>query len=202
MKLEKHSGIVLPTMKGNLTFEYYTYGKEQMLVVYPHKQEKETDETPLIRIHSGCIFSEVFGTVDCDCAQQLKLAIDLLMNGKYGYIFYMFQEGRGKGIQFKMNAIQKEQQEGLNTYDAYCNLGSKPDDRQYNIVLEFLKDNKINKIEMISNNPSKIEFLKNQGIDVVRSSNYIKPNEYTENYLKSKKQLFNHIIPDENKQIE
>lgn len=198
MKLEKYSSIVLPILKGKLKFEYYTYGDERMLALYPIGQENNTNEIPLIRIHSGCIFSEVFGTIDCDCVDQLNLAIDVMIKGKFGYIFYMFQEGRGKGIQFKMNAIQMEQQAGLNTYDAYCNLGSKPDNREYNIVAAFLKEKRIGKIELITNNPSKIDFLRKEEIEVIRSLIYVKPNIHTASYLESKKQLFNHIIPNEN----
>jgi 3,4-dihydroxy 2-butanone 4-phosphate synthase/GTP cyclohydrolase II len=199
MKLQKDSCIVLPTLKGKLKFEYYTYGDEQMLVVYPNGQDNNINEIPLIRIHSGCIFSEVFGTVDCDCAQQLNLSIDLLMNGRYGYVFYMFQEGRGKGLEFKMRAIQKEQQEGLNTCEAYIDLGSNPDNREYNIVVAFLNERNIFNVELLTNNPTKIEFLEKSGIYVIHSLNYVKPNEYTTTYLESKKQLFNHIIPNENK---
>ncbi len=192
MELERDSSIILPSEYGNMIFEYFTFGSERMLVVKSEKKQKS--DKALVRIHSGCIFSEVFKTYDCDCSLQLELALSLIQQNKNAYIFYLFQEGRGKGIQFKMRAIEKQQKENLDTYSAYCSLGSKPDVRDYNIVVAFLKQEKIKKVELITNNPERLSVIRNEGIEVYRSKHIVTPNNNNSEYLREKARVFNHIV--------
>lgn len=182
--------IDLPTLNGKLKFYYHNYQGQDCLVAF----SKIDGNVPFLRIHSSCVFSESFGTQDCDCAQQLQAAVRYVED-KGGIIIYLYQEGRGIGLNNKIKAINLEQEQGLNTEEAFKCLGYESSDpRDYSAVIDILRDMKISEVTLGTHNPKKIEFLKNAGILIKeRIELSIETNPEIERYLKSKKEHLDHL---------
>ncbi len=146
-----------------------------------------------VRIHSQCIFSEVFGSKSCDCREQLLEAINIISK-KGGILIYLDQEGRGHGLITKIKEYSYKEK-GYDTYEASIKVGERADNRNYKYAVEILKDLKIRSVRLITNNPEKIQALKLSGIEYKgRIPIEIKPNKYNKKYLKSKKQKFGHLL--------
>lgn len=151
--------------------------------------------TPNIRIHSSCLTGDLMGSMKCDCGQQLDKAMEYIDKSKEGgYLFYLNQEGRGLGIHNKILSY-KLQSYGINTYMADNILGYSGDERNYLSALQILKHLKIKSLNLITNNPSKIEALKKSNISVKKMIN-MKPsiNKFNKKYMETKKILGNHQI--------
>jgi len=147
----------------------------------------------LVRIHSQCIFSEVFGCKSCDCREQLVKSLKII-NKKGGVLIYLDQEGRGHGLITKVKEYSYKEK-GYDTYEASIKVGERPDNRNYKYAIKILKDLNINSIRLITNNPEKIQALKLSGIKYKkRIPIEIKPNKYNKSYLKSKKLKFGHLL--------
>lgn len=188
--LESKTTIDLPTSNGKLKFYHHDYHGQDCLVAF-----SDIDcDVPFLRIHSSCVFSESFGTQDCDCARQLQAAVQYVENNG-GIIIYLYQEGRGIGLRNKIKAINLEQEQGLNTEEAFKCLGYESSDpRDYGAVLDILKDMKISEVTLGTHNPKKVEFLKNAGIVIKeRIELPIETNPEIERYLKSKKEHLDHL---------
>lgn len=183
-----HYVITLPIEECNFSFFYHRKENEVCVVAY---NNIENVAAPFLRIHSSCLFSETFGTTDCDCASQLDIAIQTLKN-EGGIIIYIFQEGRGIGLEKKIQAIALQQKSGLNTLQAFEKLGYVADPRSYEIAIEALKILKIDSVKLATNNPEKIRFLENSGIVVVDRIQISTSNENNREYVKSKCELFGH----------
>ena len=151
------------------------------------------DNVP-VRIHSECITSEVFGSLKCDCKDQLNYALDYIASVPRGVVVYLRQEGRGIGLGNKIRAYAL-QERGMDTVEANIHLGFDDDLRDYSVAAEIIKDLKIRSIELFTNNPKKIEGLKAGGIRVARRMPIqMTPTTYNADYLMTKAKRSGHII--------
>jgi GTP cyclohydrolase II len=150
---------------------------------------------PLVRIHSQCLTGDVFGSLRCDCRQQLEMALALIAEAGAGILVYEEQEGRGIGLMPKLQAYELQDQ-GLDTVEANEKLGFKNDYREYALPVEVLKALNVKQIRLLSNNPDKVEAVENAGIEVVeRVPCEVEPgSSYSEAYLKNKKEKMGHLF--------
>ena len=149
---------------------------------------------PLVRIHSQCLTGDVFGSMRCDCRQQLELALQSISDAGAGILIYEQQEGRGIGLMAKLQAYEL-QDRGLDTIEANEELGFDADYRQYALPAEALKQLGVQQVRLISNNPEKVAALENAGIEVAeRVSAEVEPYEYSEQYLRTKKEKMGHLF--------
>lgn len=147
---------------------------------------KEDDEV-LVRVHSECLTGDLFGSLRCDCGDQLHRAMNMVEKEGKGIIVYMRQEGRGIGLVNKIKAYALQEQ-GKDTVEANIELGFKPDLRDYGIGAQILADLGVRKMRLLTNNPKKIVGLEGYGIEVVkRVPIEIDPNENNIHYMKTKK---------------
>lgn len=148
----------------------------------------------LVRIHSQCLTGDVFGSIKCDCGQQLRAALELIQREGRGAIVYQQQEGRGIGIINKIRAYAL-QDEGADTIEANERLGLGIDLRRYEQCAEILRDLGLNRVRLISNNPEKVRALEVMGLRVVeRVSLTIQPNDAARGYLLTKKEKMGHLL--------
>jgi GTP cyclohydrolase II len=150
-------------------------------------------EQPLVRIHSECLTGDVFGSGKCDCGEQLKESIREI-NREGGVILYLRQEGRGIGLYNKLDAYAL-QAKGLDTYEANQKLGLKDDLRDYTAAAQMLRALGISKINLLSNNPDKINQLRKHGIEILKEVStgvFVKPSN--RKYLEAKVVKTNHRI--------
>lgn len=160
---------------------------------------REQGEKPLVRIHSSCRASEVFGALDCDCADQLTETMKRIALENKGIIIYQVQEGRGHGLSLKINAVHKMENQLLDTAEAFDELGLKQDIRTYAEAVSILKLLNIKSVRLVSNNPRKHQYLNQHGIQ--SSAVNTNPNIRPENkaYLHTKNHKLGHTLPLENK---
>ncbi|WP_117236159.1 GTP cyclohydrolase II [Vibrio maerlii] len=165
-----------------LSFHGLKTDKEHIALIF---KQADTQDIPLVRMHSECLTGDVFHSSRCDCGEQLDETIEL-MGKKGGIILYLRQEGRGIGLYNKIDAY-KLQSAGMNTYEANNHLGFGDDLRDFTEAAEMLKALGIEKVRLITNNPKKIRELQQHGIELVESLNtsaHIK--DGNESYLKAK----------------
>lgn len=146
-----------------------------------------------VRIHSECMTGDVFGSRRCDCGEQLEHSLQIVAE-KGGVVIYLRQEGRGIGLINKLKAYNL-QDLGFNTADANTHLGFDVDARQYDAAIFILQDLGISEIELITNNPAKVDALRRSPIQVVgRIPIIIPPQEDSREYLETKQQLMGHLL--------
>ena len=151
-------------------------------------------EEVLCRIHSECLTGDVFGSMRCDCGEQLDMAIEFIGTNKSGVILYLQQEGRGIGLANKIKAYEL-QEKGLDTFQANEHLGFLADARDYRVAAQMLKLLSISSVKLLTNNPSKISSLEESGIQVTsRVSAQVKAGLENETYLRSKVEKMGHLI--------
>ena len=149
---------------------------------------------PLVRIHSQCLTGDVFGSLRCDCRQQLELALQSIAKSGTGVLIYEQQEGRGIGLMPKLQAYELQDQ-GLDTIEANEKLGFKSDCREYNLPVEILKALELKQIRLLSNNPEKVAAVERAGIKVVeRVSAEVEPSEHAQRYLDTKRAKMGHLF--------
>jgi len=149
---------------------------------------------PLVRIHSQCLTGDVFGSLRCDCRQQLELALSMIAGEGAGILIYEQQEGRGIGLMPKLQAYEL-QDSGLDTVEANQRLGFKADHREFALPAEILKSLGVSEVRLLSNNPEKVAALENAGISVVeRVPCEVVPSTHAEEYLKTKQQKLGHLF--------
>ncbi|WP_072036316.1 GTP cyclohydrolase II [Vibrio sinaloensis] len=166
-----------------LSFSGLTTDKEHVAVIFKHADQ--TQETPMVRMHSECLTGDVFHSSRCDCGEQLDETINR-MGESGGIILYLRQEGRGIGLYNKIDAY-KLQSQGMNTYEANNHLGFGDDLRDFTEAAQMLKALNVNKIRLVTNNPKKVRELQEYGIEieqVVNTSAHVK--DGNEGYLKAK----------------
>ncbi len=146
---------------------------------------------PLVRVHSECLTGDALGSVKCDCGEQLQASLERISK-EGGMLIYHRQEGRNIGLLNKVNAYAL-QDKGLDTVEANHQLGFKADERTYDIVETILEHFSIRQMRLLTNNPHKIESLRNIEI-VERVPLIIDSNPYNENYLKTKKEQMGHLL--------
>jgi GTP cyclohydrolase II len=150
--------------------------------------------SPLVRIHSQCLTGDVFGSLRCDCRQQLEMSLSLIANAGAGVLIYEQQEGRGIGLMAKLQAYAL-QDSGFDTVEANERLGFKPDQREFLMPVEILKALDIRRVRLLSNNPDKVAALERAGIQVTeRVPCEVAPTEFTEEYLKTKQEKLGHLF--------
>jgi len=158
------------------------------------KGDLRPDRPSLVRIHSQCMTGDVFGSVKCDCGRQLQAAMRLIEQEGHGAIVYQQQEGRGIGIINKIRAYAL-QDEGADTIEANERLGFAADMRRYEQCAEVLLDLGLGAVRVMSDNPSKIQALRQAGLKVVdRVRLEVEPHDSFVNYLKTKKEKMGHLV--------
>ncbi|ENK3144470.1 GTP cyclohydrolase II [Vibrio alginolyticus] len=166
-----------------LSFHGLKTDKEHVAIIF--KQADQTQDMPLVRMHSECLTGDVFHSSRCDCGEQLEETINR-MGESGGIILYLRQEGRGIGLYNKIDAYRLQSQ-GMNTYEANNHLGFDDDLRDFTEAAQMLEALGVNKIRLVTNNPKKIRELSEYGIEigeVVNTSAHIK--DGNKNYLKAK----------------
>jgi len=157
-----------------------------------------TEEPVLVRVHSECLTGDVFGSLRCDCGEQVALAMQSIANEGRGVLLYMRQEGRGIGFHNKMRAYAL-QDKGLDTVEANLSLGFPSDLRDYGIGAQILADLGLHEIRLLTNNPKKVIGLEGYGLKVIETLPIIAtPNPYNRGYLETKQKKLGHLleIPD------
>ncbi len=189
----------LPTRFGD--FRLYAY--EELLTGEVHlalrKGEWTEEDVVLVRVHSQCVTGDIFGSLRCDCGDQLAHAMQQVHDAGRGLVLYMKQEGRGIGLLNKLRAY-KLQEEGLDTVDANKALGFGMDHRDYGIGCQILRDQGVRRIRLMTNNPKKRVGLGGYGLEIVdRVPIEIEPNDANRSYLETKRDRMGHLIldPDE-----
>ncbi|MFZ1081050.1 MAG: bifunctional 3,4-dihydroxy-2-butanone-4-phosphate synthase/GTP cyclohydrolase II [Candidatus Kryptoniota bacterium] len=186
----------LPTQYGNFDLHLYQSildKKEHLALV---KGEIDSNSPVLVRVHSECLTGDVFGSLRCDCGEQLHQAMQMVEKEGAGVILYMRQEGRGIGLVNKIKAY-KLQDDGIDTVEANEKLGFKADLRDYGIGAQILVDLGAKKMRLLTNNPKKIVGLEGYGLEVVeRIPIEIEPNEINQKYLETKRDKLGHLILD------
>ena len=184
----------MPTELGDFKlhgFQVKNTNQEHLALV---KGTWEADEPILVRVHSSCITGDVFGSCRCDCGPQLEKAMELIEKEGKGVIVYMNQEGRGIGLMNKLKAY-KLQEEGLDTVEANLQLGFKGDERDYGIGAQILRKLGVNKMRLLSNNPTKRTGLVGYGLEVVENvAIEIESNIHNESYLRTKRDKMGHSL--------
>lgn len=184
----------LPTAYGHfrdITFRQLSNGLEHVALI---KGSWEPEEPVLVRVHSSCVTGDIFGSQRCDCGEQLHRSMQMIDREGKGVVLYMNQEGRGIGLFNKMKAY-KLQEEGDDTVEANLHLGFQPDEREYGVGAEILRQLGVRKIRLLTNNPVKRVGLEAYGLEIVENVPIeIRPNKYNERYLRTKKERMGHTL--------
>lgn len=192
--VEKMVDAGLPSEFGNFKIILYKSkvdSKEHIAIV---KGKINSAKPVLVRVHSECLTGDVFGSMRCDCRDQLHESLRMIEENENGVVLYMRQEGRGIGLHNKLKAY-KLQEKGADTVQANLELGFKPDLRDYGIGAQILRDLGIRKMRLMTNNPKKIVGLNAYGLEIVeRVPIEIKSNPINENYLMTKRDKMGHLI--------
>ena len=192
--VRREQEVFLPTQWGNFQLIAYTQldnGNTHMVL---RKGEWEEGEPVLVRVHSSCATGDIFGSCKCDCGDQLHHAMQMIEKEGKGLIAYMSQEGRGIGLVNKLKAYHLQEQ-GLDTVEANLQLGFKADERDYGIGAQILRQEKVTKMRLITNNPVKRTGLEGYGLEVTEIVPIVEtPNKYNERYLKTKQERMGHAL--------
>ncbi|MBR1717596.1 MAG: bifunctional 3,4-dihydroxy-2-butanone-4-phosphate synthase/GTP cyclohydrolase II [Paludibacteraceae bacterium] len=192
--IERGETVFLPTENGEFMltpFRDLTTGLEHVALT---KGEWGSNEPVLCRVHSSCMTGDVFGSKRCECGEQLAKAMQMIEKEGKGIIVYMNQEGRGIGLMNKIRAY-KLQEEGEDTVEANVHLGFRPDERDYGIGAQILREMGATKLRLMTNNPVKRVGLESYGIEIVENIPIeIQPNPYNERYMRTKKEKMHHLL--------
>ena len=171
-----------------IVFKYNNEPKDYFCILIGKVNRKNSNNlTPTVRIHSQCVTGDIFHSLKCDCGEQLNKSLDIMVENGEGIIIYLPQEGRDIGLTNKIRAY-KLQEDGLDTVDANLTLGFRDDERSYDVAVSILKKLNFKTINLISNNPNKIEKLNEEGLKVLNIIKLeIQPNEINKNYINTKK---------------
>lgn len=155
----------------------------------------EGADTPLVRVHSGCVTGDIFHSLRCDCYGQLQASLERIVASDHGIIIYLpYQEGRGIGLVNKIRSYAMQDQ-GLDTVDANLALGEPIDARNYDLAARILADLGHSKIRLLTNNPAKLTALREMGINVIEQLPLIvSGNQHNLNYLRVKKERMSHLL--------
>lgn len=191
MNIEKSNIAALPTKHGKFNIKAYKQGTQEHLLIM--SEDFNDIEIPYVRIHSECLTGDTFGSLKCDCQNQLNLALEFISK-EGGMVIYHRQEGRNIGLLNKVNAYCLQDQ-GRNTIEANLELGFGEDDRDYSVVKEIFNDLELNQIKLITNNPKKIEYVESLGIEIIeRIPAITAKNKHNKNYLNTKKDQMGHLL--------
>jgi len=177
----------LPTKFGKFKIQSFLEDNKEHLVIF----KEPFNETPLVRVHSECLTGDALGSLKCDCGEQLQMALNLIEK-EGGMVIYLRQEGRGIGLFNKVNAYNL-QDKGADTVEANHQLGFEADMRNFDIVSKILKHFNISKIKLLTNNPKKLNEIKDIEI-IERVPIKVETNQFNKKYLKTKKEKMGHLI--------
>lgn len=188
----------IPTKYGDFQLCAYTNSEDDKDHLALFVGDIENAENVLTRVHSECFTGDVLGSLRCDCGEQLDFAMQKIAEQGCGVIVYMRQEGRGIGLSKKIEAYNL-QDAGHDTVDANILLGHLADEREYSLAALILKNLKVKSIRLLTNNPTKIEALKAEGIEVTERVG-VEGTVHPENaqYLMTKVKRMNHILSIDN----
>ena len=192
--IEKGAEVNMPTEYGHfhlIPFKQKSTGLEHVALI---KGTWEKDEPILVRVHSSCVTGDIFGSMRCECGEQLHKSMEMIQKEGKGVIVYLNQEGRGIGLMAKMEAY-KLQEEGYDTVDANLHLGYRADERDYGVGAAILRELGVSKMRLLTNNPVKRKGLESFGLTVVGNVPIeITPNKYNEFYMHTKKERMGHDL--------
>jgi GTP cyclohydrolase II len=192
--LTRQAEALIPTPWGRFRMMAYATDVEEWM---PHlalvHENFSPDRSTLVRVHSECITGDLFGSRRCDCGEQLHIAMELAA-ARGGMVIYLRQEGRGIGIINKLKAYNLQDQ-GLNTIDANLHLGLDVDAREYDIAIAMLEDLGVRQVDLLTNNPEKIDAFESSPIEIVsRIPIIIDPQKENASYLKTKQFHMGHLL--------
>ena len=192
--ITREVSVSLPTLYGDfqlIAYKQKTNNQEHLALV---KGSWEKDEPVLVRVHSSCVTGDIFGSLKCDCGDQLHAAMKMIDKEGKGLVLYMNQEGRGIGLMNKLKAYHL-QELGKDTVDANIELGFKADERDYGIGAQILRDLGATKLRLITNNPTKRAGLIGYGLQIVENIPLvIKTNKHNLRYMKTKRDKMGHQL--------
>lgn len=192
--IERGETVFLPTQQGEFMltpFKDLTTGLEHIALT---KGEWAEDEAVLCRVHSSCVTGDIFGSLRCECGEQLTRAMQMIEKEGKGIVVYMNQEGRGIGLMNKIRAY-KLQEQGEDTVEANIHLGFRPDERDYGVGAQILRAMGAKKLKLMTNNPVKRVGLESYGIEIIENVPIeIKPNRFNERYMRTKKEKMHHNL--------
>jgi len=192
--IEREIGVQLPTDWGDFDLLAFRQIDNNQIHLALKKGNWEEGEPVMVRVHSSCVTGDIFGSCRCDCGPQLHAAMEMVEKEGKGLVLYMNQEGRGIGLLNKLKAY-KLQEQGRDTVEANVELGFQPDQRDYGVGAQILRDLNISKIRLISNNPKKRAGLMGYGLEIVETIPIeIIPNIHNESYLITKRDKMGHTI--------
>ncbi len=190
--IQRVISVEMPTKYGHfelIAYEQKDNGQEHLVL---KKGTWQSNEPVLVRVHSSCITGDIFHSMRCDCGDQLQKAMQMIEHEGKGAIVYINQEGRGIGLMNKLRAY-KLQEQGLDTVDANIQLGFKPDERDYGVGAQIIRDIGIQKMRLMTNNPTKRAGLIGYGLEIVENVPIKTPtNKFNENYIKTKHERMGH----------
>lgn len=191
-KLKLFATATLPTRFGNFRVAAFPDGKEEHIALI--KGDVGGKRNVLVRVHSQCLTGDVFGSLRCDCRDQLEKALSLIGSRKSGVLLYLRQEGRGIGLSNKIKAYRL-QEGGYDTVEANERLGFDADLRSYKIAASILNELDVRSVLLLTNNPKKISDLSLNGIKISKRIPLItKAGKYNRSYLKTKKTKLGHML--------
>jgi 3,4-dihydroxy 2-butanone 4-phosphate synthase/GTP cyclohydrolase II len=184
--------VEMPTQYGDfelIAFEQKDTGQEHLALI---KGSWEPGEPVLVRVHSSCVTGDIFHSMRCDCGDQLKKAMEMIDQEGRGVIIYINQEGRGIGLINKLKAY-KLQEQGFDTVDANVKLGFKPDERDYGVGAQMLRNIGVQKMRLMTNNPTKRAGLIGYGLEIVENvALHVASNPHNKKYIETKQNRMGH----------
>ena len=192
--VERGEEVDMPTQYGHfklIPFRQINTDVEHIALI---KGTWEPDEPVLVRVHSSCMTGDIFGSMRCDCGEQLHLAMQMIDKEGKGVVLYMSQEGRGIGLMNKIKAY-KLQENGLDTVEANLHLGFKADERDYGVGANILHELGVRNMRLITNNPMKRIGLEGYDLKIVENVPVeVAPNKYNRFYMHTKKARMGHVL--------
>ncbi len=186
---------IIPTsIAGEFKAVVYENDVDDLLHIALVKGEIDPEKAVLVRVHSECLTGDIFGSLRCDCGDQLQAAMEMIDQEGAGVLLYIRQEGRGIGLVNKIRAYALQDQ-GLDTVEANERLGFQPDLRNYGIGAQILVDLGVKNMRLLTNNPKKMVGLDGYGLRIVEQMEIeTEPNEYNRRYLKCKQLKMGHLL--------
>ena len=192
--VEQGVEVDIPTAYGHfrlIPYRHKSNGLEHIAII---KGDVSTGDPVLVRVHSSCATGDIFGSLRCDCGEQLRKALQMIETEGRGAVVYLNQEGRGIGLMDKIRAY-KLQEEGLDTVEANLHLGHDADERDYGVGAQILNRLGISKMKLMTNNPIKRVGLEGYGLEVVENVHIeVQPNPYNLRYMHTKKARMGHDL--------